>query len=57
MPVHRSKIGPEGIEKLCEDTGVAPESVDMLIVAYRFGATKMGYFTQQEFLGGMERLG
>ncbi|KAI9015985.1 defective in cullin neddylation 1 [Hyaloraphidium curvatum] len=56
-PDEPEQIGPEGIERLSEDIGVPADSVDMLIYAYKLGATRMGFFTQQEFLGGMERLG
>ncbi|KAJ3307501.1 hypothetical protein HDU93_006061, partial [Gonapodya sp. JEL0774] len=51
------QIGPEGIERLCEDSGIAPDGLEMLTVAYVVGASRMSYFTRQEFVSGMERLG
>lgn len=44
--------GPEGMEKFCEDIGVEPENVVMLVLAYKMGAKQMGYFTQEEWLKG-----
>lgn len=45
--------GPEGMEKFCEDLGVDPENVVMLVIAYKMGSKQMGYFTQEEWVKGM----
>jgi len=45
--------GPEGMEKLCEDIGVEPENVVMLVLAWKMNARQMGFFTQQEWLRGL----
>uniref|UniRef100_A0A8C5ADW8 DCN1-like protein n=1 Tax=Gadus morhua TaxID=8049 RepID=A0A8C5ADW8_GADMO len=49
-------VGPEGMEKFCEDIGVEPENVVMLVLAWRLDAQSMGYFTLQEWLKGMSSL-
>ncbi|KAA8589792.1 hypothetical protein FQN60_013157, partial [Etheostoma spectabile] len=46
-------VGPEGMEKFCEDIGVEPENVVMLVLAWKLDAQSMGYFTLQEWLRGM----
>lgn len=45
-------LGPEGMEKFCEDIGVDPENVVMLVIAYKMGAKQMGFFTQEEWIKG-----
>jgi len=32
------------MEKFCEDIGVEPENIVMLVLAYKMGATQMGFF-------------
>lgn len=49
-------LGPEGMEKFCEDIGVEPENVAMLVLAYKMGARQMGFFTQSEWLKGLTDL-
>ncbi|CAG0891843.1 unnamed protein product [Darwinula stevensoni] len=49
-------LDPEGMERLCEDIGVEPENVVMLVLAWKMGARQMGYFTQQEWLYGLSQL-
>lgn len=49
----RNITGPEGMEKFCEDLGVDPENVVMLVIAYKMGAKQMGFFTQEEWVKGM----
>lgn len=49
-------IGPEGIEKFCEDLGVEPENVAMLVIAWKMDAKRMGFFTKQEWLKGFSDL-
>ena len=36
------------MEKFCEDIRVEPENVAMLVLAFKMGAKKMGFFTQGE---------
>ncbi|CAJ0945453.1 unnamed protein product, partial [Ranitomeya imitator] len=49
-------VGPEGMEKFCEDICVEPENVVMLVLAWKLDAQNMGYFTLQEWLKGMTSL-
>ncbi|XP_077373481.1 DCN1-like protein 5 isoform X2 [Festucalex cinctus] len=49
-------VGPEAMEKFCEDVGVAPDDVVMLVLAWRLGAANMGFFTKDEWLRGMTTL-
>lgn len=51
-----SILGPEGMEKFCQDIKVAPEDVSMLVLAYKMGAKKMGYFSQLEWMKGLTDL-
>ena len=49
-------LGPEGMEKFCEDIGVEPENVVMLVLAWKMNAHQMGFFSQQEWLRGLVEL-
>lgn len=49
-------VGPEGMEKFCEDIGVEPENVAMLVLAYKMGAKQMGFFTKTEWMKGLTDL-
>ncbi|XP_070553241.1 DCN1-like protein 5 [Ptychodera flava] len=49
-------IGPEGMEKFCEDIGVEPENVVMLVIAWKLEAKQMGFFTLDEWIKGMTQL-
>ncbi|XP_071847128.1 DCN1-like protein 5 isoform X2 [Apostichopus japonicus] len=51
-----NQIGPEGMEKFCEDIGVEPENVVMLGLAWNLGAKNMGFFSSQEWINGMSHL-
>lgn len=44
------------MEKFCEDIGVEPENVVMLVLAYKMGARRMGFFTQPEWTKGLTDL-
>ncbi|KAK2706735.1 hypothetical protein QYM36_014689 [Artemia franciscana] len=55
-PDDQETIGPEGMEKFCEDIGVEPENVVMLVIAWKMGAKQMGFFTQQEWLKGLSEM-
>lgn len=48
-----SQLGPEGMERFCQDLKVDPENIVMLVIAYRMNAKNMGYFTQTEWLKGL----
>ncbi|XP_014680034.1 PREDICTED: DCN1-like protein 5, partial [Priapulus caudatus] len=49
-------IGPEGMEKFCEDIGVEPENIVMLVLAWKLDAKQMGFFTLAEWLKGFSEL-
>uniref|UniRef100_T1JA95 Defective in cullin neddylation protein n=1 Tax=Strigamia maritima TaxID=126957 RepID=T1JA95_STRMM len=49
-------IGPEGMEKFCEDIGVEPENIVMLVLAWKMEAKQMGFFTIEEWLRGLTDL-
>ncbi|XP_030601081.1 DCN1-like protein 5 isoform X2 [Archocentrus centrarchus] len=49
-------FGPEAMEKFCEDIGVEPENIIMLVLAWHLEAANMGYFTKDEWLRGMTTL-
>lgn len=49
-------LGPDGMEKFCEDIGVEPENIVMLSLAYTLDAKSMGFFTLAEWLKGMTEL-
>ncbi|XP_077983628.1 DCN1-like protein 4 [Glandiceps talaboti] len=49
-------IGPDGMEKFCEDIGVEPENIVMLVIAWKLEAKQMGFFTLDEWLKGMTQL-
>jgi DCN1-like protein 4/5 len=51
------RIGPNGVEKFCNDIGVAPEDVVVLVLCWHLNAEEMGYFTQQQFIEGFTKLG
>ncbi|XP_073469206.1 DCN1-like protein 5 [Aquarana catesbeiana] len=46
-------VGPEAMEKFCEDIGVEPENIIMLVLAWKLEAENMGFFTKEEWLKGM----
>lgn len=48
--------GPEGMERFCQDIGVEPENVVMLVLAYKMNARQMGFFTQSEWTKGFTDL-
>lgn len=50
------QIGPDGMERFCEDIGVEPENVVMLVLSWKMNAANMGFFTQSEWLAGMRSL-
>ncbi|XP_046425050.1 DCN1-like protein 5 isoform X2 [Neodiprion fabricii] len=56
MPDDPDMLGPEGMEKFCEDIGVEPENVVMLVLAYKMNARQMGFFTLSEWMKGLSEL-
>ncbi len=50
-------IGPEGIERLCADLSVSPTDRRVLILAYVMNASRMGFFSHDEFTAGCRFLG
>lgn len=55
-PDDHDTLGPEGMEKFCEDIGVEPENVVMLVLAYRMQARQMGFFSHEEWLRGLSEM-
>eukprot|EP00850_Spirogloea_muscicola_P018924 SM000179S03396 [mRNA] locus=s179:67585:69392:- [translate_table: standard] len=49
-------IGPDGVEALCQDLGVAPTDIRILLLAWKLQASQMGYFTLDEWRRGMKAL-
>lgn len=49
-------VGPEGIERLCQDIQVDPEDKAMLALAWKLKAEQMGYLKCSEWLRGMAEL-
>ncbi|KAK0170193.1 hypothetical protein PV328_010782 [Microctonus aethiopoides] len=56
VPDDPDTLGPEGMEKFCEDIAVEPENVVMLVLAYKMNARQMGFFTVSEWLKGLSEL-
>mmetsp|Transcript_8321 Transcript_8321/g.15061 ORF Transcript_8321/g.15061 Transcript_8321/m.15061 type:complete len:198 (-) Transcript_8321:894-1487(-) len=51
------KIGPEGIQQLCDDLNVDPEDLSILIFAWKLGAKVPCEFSKQEWISGLTALG
>lgn len=51
------RILAEGIFKLCEDLGIGPEDVALLVLAEYMEAETMGEITEQQFEKGLIKLG
>lgn len=47
------QLGPEGMERFCQDIKVEPEDIVMLVIAYKMNAKNMGFFTQSEWVRGL----
>jgi DCN1-like protein 4/5 len=50
------KLGPEGMERFCEDLGVDPANIVMLVLAWHMNASDMGYFSRPEWIHGLSKL-
>lgn len=48
-----TQLGPDGMERFCEDIKLEPENIAMLCIAYKMSAKNMGYFTQAEWIKGL----
>lgn len=44
------------MEKFCEDIGVEPENIVMLVLAWKMDAKQMGFFTEEEWVQGLSDL-
>ncbi|KAJ3324200.1 DCN1-like protein 4 [Blyttiomyces sp. JEL0837] len=49
-------IDCDGVIQLATDLGIAVEGRTMLAIAWKLNASKMGFFTQQEWVEGMTRM-
>ena len=52
-----ASIGPDGMERLCEAMEVDPADVLMLVFAWCLGASQMGYFSREEWLSAVGKVG
>eukprot|EP01129_Flabellula_baltica_P016800 TRINITY_DN911_c0_g1_i3.p1 TRINITY_DN911_c0_g1~~TRINITY_DN911_c0_g1_i3.p1 ORF type:complete len:266 (-),score=61.27 TRINITY_DN911_c0_g1_i3:31-828(-) len=50
-------IDVDGVIRFFEDIGLDPAEAVVLVVAYHMDAIEMGYFSREEFIGGLEKLG
>uniref|UniRef100_A0A7S4BKY9 Defective in cullin neddylation protein n=1 Tax=Chrysotila carterae TaxID=13221 RepID=A0A7S4BKY9_CHRCT len=50
-------LGPDAVERLCTDMQVEPDNVLLLVLAWVLDASKMGYFTREEWESGIQQLG
>lgn len=56
-PNEPNKITADGIMRLLDDIELSPDSMLVLILAWRFRAATQCEFTREEFLNGMSSLG
>eukprot|EP00243_Klebsormidium_subtile_P010811 TRINITY_DN5900_c0_g1_i1.p1 TRINITY_DN5900_c0_g1~~TRINITY_DN5900_c0_g1_i1.p1 ORF type:complete len:213 (-),score=33.78 TRINITY_DN5900_c0_g1_i1:345-983(-) len=49
-------IGPTGVEKLCDDLGISTTDIRILLLAWRLKASRMGYFSRDEWRQGLKAL-
>uniref|UniRef100_T1INB5 Defective in cullin neddylation protein n=1 Tax=Strigamia maritima TaxID=126957 RepID=T1INB5_STRMM len=56
-PSETDKITAEGVMKFLDDMGLSPESLLVLIIAWKFKAAMQCEFTKEEFVSGMTDLG
>lgn len=50
------RITGGGIQRLCKDLGISVLDPITLVLSYHFKAIKMGRWTKEEFLGGLQTL-
>ncbi|KPP74293.1 DCN1-like protein 1-like, partial [Scleropages formosus] len=51
------KIGIDGIQQFCDDLGLDPASISVLLIAWKFRAATQCEFSKQEFIDGMTEQG
>ncbi|XP_054889234.1 DCN1-like protein 1 [Poeciliopsis prolifica] len=56
-PHDHNKIGVDGIQLFCDDLGLNPASINVLLIAWKFRAATQCEFSKQEFMDGMTELG
>ncbi|XP_067898444.1 DCN1-like protein 1 isoform X3 [Heterodontus francisci] len=56
-PQDENKIGIDGIQQFCDDLGLDPASISVLVIAWKFRAATQCEFSKQEFIDGMTELG
>lgn len=56
-PHDDNKIGIDGIQQFCDDLGLDPASISVLIIAWKFKAATQCEFSKQEFMDGMAEQG
>lgn len=56
-PHDDNKIGIDGIQLFCDDLGLDPASISVLLIAWKFRAATQCEFTKQEFMEGMTEQG
>lgn len=55
--VEEDKMLAEGVSRFCEDAGLDPFNITVLILAWKFKAATQCEFTRKEFVEGMTELG
>jgi len=56
-PADPSSVGPEGVYHLCNDLGVDPEDISILVLSWYMNAQRMGYFKKEEWTSGLQKIG
>uniref|UniRef100_A0A4W5PSM3 DCN1-like protein n=1 Tax=Hucho hucho TaxID=62062 RepID=A0A4W5PSM3_9TELE len=56
-PQDDNKIGIDGIQQFCDDLGLDPASISVLLIAWKFRAATQCEFSRQEFMDGMAEQG
>jgi DCN1-like protein 4/5 len=51
-----NSIGPDGIEALCDDLGVSPTDIRVLLLAWKLQAARQGYFSLEEWRKGLKSM-
>jgi len=49
-------IGPDGVETLCQDLGIATSDVRILLLAWKLQASRQGYFSLEEWRRGLKSM-
>eukprot|EP00499_Haloplacidia_sp_CaronLabIsolate_P012281 CAMPEP_0196774618 /NCGR_PEP_ID=MMETSP1104-20130614/3518_1 /TAXON_ID=33652 /ORGANISM="Cafeteria sp., Strain Caron Lab Isolate" /LENGTH=254 /DNA_ID=CAMNT_0042144781 /DNA_START=3 /DNA_END=767 /DNA_ORIENTATION=- len=52
-----SQIEDAGIAALCEELGISPEDIVILVISYHMKAKEMCIYTKEEFIQGMAAIG